>query len=91
MASRFLDRVWFRLASAQGEPGHFISTREGPAQTEMVLMELGLGSTSGLSVAALKAHPGVGLNLCAYHCSLPLPATLPMQGVFRHNPWAAFN
>ena len=82
MASRFLDRVWFRLASAQGEPGHFISTREGPAQTQMVLMQLGLGSTSGLSVAALKAHPGVGLLL---------PATFPMQGVFRQIPWAAFN
>ena len=33
----FLTWVWFRLASARGEPGHFTSTREGPAQTQMVL------------------------------------------------------
>lgn len=32
----FLTRMLFRLASARGEPGHFTSTREGTAQTQMV-------------------------------------------------------
>ena len=78
MASQFLDQDVVQAGLLLGENQDTSQALErAQHRHRWYRIELGLGSTSGLSLAALKTHPGVGLLL---------PATFPMQGVFRHNP-----